>query len=55
MASLNQIRSKEVEKLAKPLIEWIQKNGSPHSIITIEQGIVKFYTGEFSIPFEIKD
>lgn len=55
MASANQIKSKEVAKLAKPLIEWIQENGSPHSVLIIEQDSVRFYTGEFSIPFEIKD
>lgn len=40
---------------AKPMIEWLQKYGNPHSLVTIELDGAHFYSGEIGQPFEVQD
>jgi hypothetical protein len=39
----------EFEKLAKPLIKWINENGSPHSQVIIDCDSAQVFSGECSI------
>jgi len=39
----------EFEKLALPLIEWLNKNGNPHMTIVIDQTSAEVLSGELSI------
>ena len=47
----------DFEKLAKPLVKWLNENGNPHSIIVIECDSARVYDGECSSPVSefIKD
>jgi hypothetical protein len=46
--SLEQL--KEMELAAKPLVEWLTKNGDPHSTITIDASAVVLSEGIASTP-----
>lgn len=46
---------KELEELAKPLNEWLQKNFSPHHKIIIECDGAEVVAGEIGVPFEVLD
>lgn len=46
---LNKEQIDEFEKLAAPLIEWMCKNQSPHSIAVIHSTKASVYSGEASI------
>lgn len=48
-------KMKELEELAKPLNEWLQKNFSPHCRIIIEYNGAVVTQDEIGVPFEILD
>lgn len=41
---------KEIEELAKPILEYIKKNYNPHTTIIINQDHIKVVVDEVSIP-----
>lgn len=47
----------EFETLAKPLVKWLNENGSPHSVIIIETDGARVLSGECGVPITefIKD
>ena len=46
---------KELEELAKPLNEWLQKNFSHHCRIIIEYDGAVVIQDEIGVPFEVFD
>lgn len=49
------MKREEFEKLAKPLNEWLQKNGHPHTQIIISFDGAEVVEGKISVPFEVLD
>ena len=45
----------ELEKLAKPLQEWLLKNYDLMSNIILDPGFVKVVRSEIGVPLEIED
>lgn len=45
----------ELEALAKPLNEWLQKNYNPHCLIIIRNDGAELFSGELGVPFEVFD
>ena len=50
-----QDRHASFKKAAEPMVKWLQENGNPHSLVTIEQDGAMFYSGEIGQPFEVQD
>ena len=46
---MNDKQADEFDKLAKPLIAWLNENATPHSIIVIEPDGAVVYSGELAI------
>ena len=46
---------KELKELSKPLVEWLEKNGNPHTAILIEMDSIKILETTYGIPLEIGD
>ena len=45
----------ELEKLAKPINDWLYENGCPHTTVKIDMSGVKVTTDEAFITFELRD
>ena len=45
----------ELEEVVKPLILWLQANGTPHTTILINQTFVEVLTTECGIPFALNE
>lgn len=46
---------KEFEILVKPIVDWANINGDPHTVIVIKQGSAEVYTGSFGTVFDVPD
>lgn len=46
---------KEFERLVKPVVDWVNSNGDPHTVVVIKQGSAEVYTGSFGTVFDIPD
>lgn len=40
---------------AAPMIEWLNFNANPHTLVTIQQGVAIVHTGEVSEGFAVPD
>jgi hypothetical protein len=49
------MNKEEFEKLAKPLNEWLQKNGHPNMIIIISFDGAEVVEGKLGVSFQILD
>lgn len=49
------MNKKEFKELAKPLNEWLQRNGHPHMQIIISFDGAEVVEGKLSVPFQILD
>lgn len=45
----------EFKRIAKPLVEWLQKNGCPHDRIIVEYSGAEFVSGEIAFSVEVPD
>lgn len=52
---LNATRKEELQKIIKPIEEFINKYCCPHDIIVITQGSAKIFSGEVVIPLKLLD
>lgn len=52
---MNPEKMKELEELAKPLNEWLQKNFTPHHQIIIRNDGAEVVQGVLGVPFEVID
>lgn len=43
-------KSKEIEKIAKPIIKYIKNNYNPHTTVIINQSCIKVVSDEIYIP-----
>lgn len=41
----------EFENAAKPLVDWLRKNGCPHDMVIVETTHAELFNGEIGIPF----
>lgn len=48
-------RKEDFEQLAKIAENFINKWGTPHSVVIVEQGSIQFYDGEMALPLKILD
>lgn len=55
MNKLNIMNKEEFEKLAKPLNEWLQKNGHPHMQIIISFDGAEVVEGKIGVTFKVLD
>lgn len=44
-----------LKEAAEPLLKFINEHGNPHSVITLTQSGVGFYSEEMFAPFEVRD
>ena len=51
----NKERQEALEKIIKPLQEYMNDWCTPHDILIIQQGNAQLYSGELSIILEIRD
>jgi hypothetical protein len=49
------MNKEEFKELAKPLNEWLQKNGHPNMIIIISFDGAEVVEGKLGVPFQILD
>ena len=49
------MNKEEFERLARPLNEWLQKNGHPNMRIIISFDGAEVVEGKLGVPFKIKD
>jgi len=42
----------ELQELAKPIVDWLYTNGSPHSIVIIDQISAQLMHGALGVHFE---
>ena len=49
------MNKEEFERLAKPLNEWLQKNGHPNMIIIISFDGAEVVEGKLGVSFQILD
>lgn len=52
---LDEEARKELARLGEQFIDLLYKYGNPHSLITIEQVGIKFYSGECGSSFALRD
>ncbi len=52
---INREKVQELHDLAKPLSDWLYKNGCPHDMVLIQQDRVELFSGEMASPFELRD
>ncbi len=45
---------KEIEKISKPLVEYLKKNYNPHTSIIIDENYIRVVSDEVSIPLKSK-
>lgn len=45
----------EFMRMARPLVEWLQKNGCPHDRIIVEYSGAEFVSGEIAFSVEVPD
>lgn len=45
----------EFKEVAKPLVEWLQKNGCPHDRIIVEYDGAEFLSGDIEFSVEVLD
>ena len=55
LAKLNKQRSEELQKVIKPIEEFMNKWCCPHDILIIQQGRAELFSGNLSIPLEVPD
>lgn len=48
-------KNKELEELARPLNDWLQKNFTPHHKIIISSDGAEVVQGVIGVPFEVID
>jgi len=41
---------KEIEKISKPIVEYIKHNYNPHTTVIINENCIKVVSDEISIP-----
>lgn len=46
---------KEFERLVKPIVDWVNSKGDPHTVIVIKQGSAEVYTGSLGAVFGVPD
>jgi len=52
---INKQRTEELQKIIKPIEEFMNKYCCPHDMLVIQQGFVQLLSGEVGIPLEIPD
>ena len=55
MGRKNLERINELEKIAQPLVDFVNKYCSPHDIIIIQQGSFEIYQGSGAFPTAVAD
>lgn len=50
-----QPEKEEFKKVAKPVVEWLQKNGCPHDRIIVGYDGAEFVRGEIVFSVEVPD
>ena len=48
-------RSEELERISKPVVDFLYEYGCPHSCVIITQTSAELLQGECGIPFEPRD
>jgi len=48
-------KSNKLMELCKPLVEYLYKNGTPHSTIIVTQRDAELLSGEVACVFELRD
>lgn len=48
-------RREALEEIIEPIQDWINKYGTPHDVLIIQQGNAQLYSGELSIQLKILD
>lgn len=51
----NPYNKEEFEKVTKPVVEWMQKNCTPHDTIRIDIGGVELMSGEMAYSVKVPD
>ena len=51
----NTTRMAELQKIIKPIEDYMNKYCCPHDMLVIQQGRAELFSGELSIPLEILD
>lgn len=53
--NFNKLRSEELQKIIKPIEEFMNKYCCPHDTLLVTQGHAELLGGEIGIPLEILD
>jgi hypothetical protein len=51
----NTIRMTELQKIIKPIEDYMNKYCCPHDMLVIQQGNAQLFSGELSIQLEVQD
>jgi hypothetical protein len=52
----NEITTREDFKdVCQPVVDFLNKYGTPHSTVIIQQDHAEFVNGEMCVPFELRD